>query len=388
MQAYKEPMRSSVLVAMFAVSSNALAQPAPTERQRQGAAALLAGELEEAEALYQQALAEPAPDAPVWFDLCLVRYAAGDFGGAINACYRALPADEARVLLLLREIALAMQTAEVRPGRVVVPEPTRSWFFAHNWLLKAVPFAEPTAEAGPVRVAAALPSRGVGADDVLPVDELARLRGARPVMPYRSKVSPDDYAGGVDVSPRVGVLFYAPDASPFLVGGRVEVVQRAPESYGHASYFGEYLHAPDGTGGLIAGGAGGAARGYSATAGFAIPWGRSEGRSGTFRNHVTGLHGQLRIGVHKELLLGHSWAISFEASIFGGLDLGQIAALIGHGFKNICLEDDEEDCPDIPDPYPDWPLGHWGLQAGFSIGQRFGHPPYPRAHVFGPMGGS
>jgi hypothetical protein len=28
------------------------------------------------------------------------------------------------------------------------------------------------------------------------------------------------------------------------------------------------------------------------------------------------------------------------------------------------------------------------IQAGISIGPRSGHPPYPRAHVFAPMGGS
>jgi len=57
-------MRSIALVATLAVSTSALAQASPTERQRQGAAALLAGRLEEAEALYQQALAEPSLDAP------------------------------------------------------------------------------------------------------------------------------------------------------------------------------------------------------------------------------------------------------------------------------------------------------------------------------------
>lgn len=383
-------MRTIVFVAALAVSSSALAQPAPTERQRQGAAALLAGKLEEAEALYQQALAEPTPDAPVWFDLCLVRYAAGDFGGAINACYRALPADEHRVLLLLQEIALAMQAAKIRPGSaVVVPEPTRAWFFPHNWLFKAMRFAEPPAEAGAVRVAAPLPSRGIGVDDVLQTGDLEGLRGTRPVMPYRFKAPPSDYGLGVDVAPRVGVLFYAPDASPFLVGARVAMIQRPPGSYGRALYFGEYLHAPDGTGGLIAGGAAGVTGWYAVSTGFAIPWGRSEGRSGTFRNHVTGLHGQVRVGAHKELLLGRSWAISFEASILGGLDFGQLAALFGHGLKDFCLElDDQDECPETPERYPNWPLGHWGFQAGISIGQRSGHPPYPRAHVFGPMGGS
>jgi len=106
----------AVATAMFAGAPAGLAQqapraqPAPSDLRRAGAAALEGGQLREALALYQRALAA-GDDARVWFDLCLVRYAAGDYGRAINACYRALPANEDRAITLLAQIAAAMAAA-------------------------------------------------------------------------------------------------------------------------------------------------------------------------------------------------------------------------------------------------------------------------------------
>ena len=90
----------SMLAAILAVSPAARAEPAPSDLQRAGAAALEDGRLGEALALYERALGTASNDGRVWFDLCLVRYAAGDYGRAINACYRALPADEGRAIML------------------------------------------------------------------------------------------------------------------------------------------------------------------------------------------------------------------------------------------------------------------------------------------------
>src|SRR5690606_24968925 len=68
--------------------------PAPEDLRRAGAEALEDGRLGEALALYERALGPARSDPRVWFDLCLVRYAAGDHGRALDACYRALPGDE------------------------------------------------------------------------------------------------------------------------------------------------------------------------------------------------------------------------------------------------------------------------------------------------------
>src|SRR6185295_13423950 len=117
---------SSVLIGVIAIAAvlarpaAAVAQPAPSDLPRAGAAALEDGRLGDALALYERALGPARSDARVWFDLCLVRYAAGDYGRALDACYRALPADEHRVILLLEQIAAAMRAAGVRPGALVV----------------------------------------------------------------------------------------------------------------------------------------------------------------------------------------------------------------------------------------------------------------------------
>jgi hypothetical protein len=380
-------MRWIAIAATLVASSAALAQP--SSRQREGAAALMAGRLAEAQAHYEAALAEPSPDAPVWFDLCLVRYAVGDYGRAINACFRALPADETRVIMLLQRISDAMSAAKLVPARVVVPEPLQPWFRTETWISQRLSASAPPAAASATRSVFAPPARGAGSYDVLPEDQLDGLRGAAPPLPYRISPRAADYTFGYDVSFRTGVLFYAPDTTPLVAGTRVEGRTHVPSSVSHASYFGEYLHALDGTGGVASVGAGARGGGYSGSYGFSVPWGRSEGRNALIRNHTFGLHGELRLGAYREIAIGRSWAIAFEGSVLGGIDLPNLAIEFGHAIKNGCIkEDDDDSCPEPTAANPDWPLFHWGVQLGISFGRREGHPPYRHAEVFAPMGGS
>jgi hypothetical protein len=424
----------------------AAAGPARSGLQRAGAAALFAGRLAEAEALYQQALAEPGPTAPIWFDLCLVRYAAGDYGRAINACYRALDGDEARVLRLLERIAAAMSDAGISASGVVLPEPVRAWFEPEQWLGAALAATAPRrsvtpetadaapqpaegppgpadapprpadapprpadappapadappapADAPPMRAdaavgAAADPARAPSAFDVIGPDQLDRLRGPAPPLPYAVPAPADDYGAGYDVSPRTGVLLYAPDTSPLVAGARVELRRRDWGSPGHTYYFGEYLHAVDGTGGIGAVGVGarvGLTGGIvSGSAGLAVPWGRSEGRRDVLiRDHTLGLHGEVRFGLHHEVMISRSRSVSFEGTLIAGLNLGKALIRFGDALGDLCADDDSDCGPDTPDANPSWPIGHVMLQLGVSFGWRGSHAPYARSEVFAPAGG-
>src|SRR5690242_16754856 len=74
-------------------STEAPPVPPPVDLIAAGSAALEAGKLDVAEATFSDALTRSSPgasQAAVWYDLCLTRYAAGAYGDAINACYRAL----------------------------------------------------------------------------------------------------------------------------------------------------------------------------------------------------------------------------------------------------------------------------------------------------------
>jgi hypothetical protein len=363
---------------------------AADELRRAGAAALEAGQLGEALRLYERARGLVKTDARIWFDLCLVRYSAGDYGRALDACYRALAAGEERVHLLLQQIGAAMRESRVRPGFLIVPEPAQRWYSAETWLPGMLAAEEPPEVAGATRAIDPEPLPAAGAARVVAVDRLDGMRGRRPILPYSVATRADDYRVGFDISPRAGLLFYAPDTTPLVGGGRLEWRWRNRDVQFHKFYFAEYLHAFDKTGGVGAIGYGGRGRTISGGIGLSVPWGRSEGRKDVLvPDHTLALHGELRIGVNRDVMIDRNWALAFEASIVGGLNLGKAMIRLGDKISDACDESKPGDCgPDTPDANPRWPLGHWLLQVGVSLGYRGRHPRYQRADVFTPMGGS
>jgi hypothetical protein len=370
-------------------ASPAAAQPAPEDLRRAGAEALEDGRLGEALALYERALGPTRSDPRVWFDLCLVRYAAGDFGRALNACYRALPADEVRVVALLERIAAAMRASGVRPGRLIVPEPELRWYAPDRRLSEVLRSSEPPpASAGAVRALDPAPLAAAGATDVIAGSRLDYLRGPRPTLPYHVPSRADDYGVGLDLSARGGLLFYAPDTTPLVSGARAEWRRRVHGTRTHTFQFAEYLHAIDETGGIGAIGTGGRGGRTSGSIGLAVPWGRSEGRRDVLiPDHTLALHGELRLGMFRDVMLDRSWALLFEGSLVAGLNLAKAAIRLRDNIKDACGAD-EPACPRTPDANPQWPLGHFMIQLGVSFGYRGRHPRYDRAEVFAPMGGS
>jgi hypothetical protein len=376
-----------------AVARPAIARPAPGDLRHAGAEALEDGRLGEALALYERALGPTRSDPRAWFDLCLVRYSAGDYGRALNACYRALPADEGRVVALLERIAAAMRASGVRPGRLIVPDPEQRWSSPDRWLSEALTSSEPPpAGAGAVRALDPEPlgaARAAGAADVIAADRLDHLRGPRPTLPYHVPSRADDYGVGLDLSARGGLLVYAPDTTPLVGGVRAEWRRRERGTRAHDLYFAEYLHAADETGGIGAVGLGGRGGKLSGSIGLSVPWGRSEGRRDVLiPDHTLALHGEVRLGVFRDVMIDRSWAVMFEGSLVAGLNLAKAAIRIGDKLSDACGADDPEDCPETPDANPGWPLGHFMIQLGVSFGFRGRHPRYDRAEVFAPMGGS
>ncbi len=364
-------------------------RPAPEDLRRAGAEALEDGRLGEALALYERALGPTRSDPRVWFDLCLVRYSAGDHGRALNACYRALNADEGRVVALLERIAAAMRASGVRPGRLIVPDPDPRWYSPDRWLSEALTSSElPPEDAGAVRALDPEPIAMAGAAGVIAADRLDHLRGPRPTLPYHVPSRGDDYGAGLDLSARGGLLFYAPDTTPLVGGVRAEWRRREHGTSTHTLYFAEYLHAVDETGGIGAFGYGGRGGKISGSIGLSVPWGRSEGRRDVLiPDHTLALHGEVRLGVFRDVMIDRSWAVMFEGSLVGGLNLGKAAIRLGDKISDACDVDDP-DCPRTPDGNPGWPLGHFMIQVGVSFGFRGRHPRYDRAEVFAPMGGS
>ncbi|HWU89736.1 MAG TPA: hypothetical protein VN253_20880, partial [Kofleriaceae bacterium] len=209
-----------------------------------------------------------------------------------------------------------------------------------------------------------------------------------PPFPYFIPSAATDYAVGLDLSARAGLLFYAPDTTRLVSGARVEFRRRAWGAPSHRFYFGEYLHALDKTGGIGAIGYGGRGVDVLSSIGLAVPWGRSEGRRDVLiPDHTLALHGELRFGLHRELMIDRSWEISFEATVVGGLNLGKAAIRLGNKISDACSTTDKN-CVRAPDGNPQWPLGHWMLQLGVSFGRRGGHPRYAQPEVFAPMGGA
>lgn len=374
-------------------TASAMAEPAgdATDRRR-ASEALVAGQLADADARYAALLAAAPIDADLWFDRCLVRYAQGDFGAAINACYRALGGGhQSRVIDLLSRIATAMGGGGIDPPNDLLPEPSEQWFTTPT-----LPVARPTARAtraieepeggGP-------PQRGTF--DVIAPERIASYRGTPPALPYQVAVRHEEYLRGFDVSLVIGALSYAPDAQRAVVGGRLAQFDRYP------TWFVEYLQAIDSSGGIATVGmeaglplAPPASGSYTSKArlspGFAlsIPWGRSVGRHALIDNYTTALHGEVRMSISGEVMLTRHRSLAIAATISGGLNLGKAALAIGRAFGDICLSDDETaSCPKSPDPNPGWPMYHWMARLSFTLGSRAGHRPYADYDTFHPIGG-
>jgi hypothetical protein len=375
-------MRWFLILGSLVAAQPAFADPAAT--------ALEAGRLDEADALYMRALAASPADAGLWMNMCIVRYAQGDFGRAINACYRGLPANQGRAIGLLHHIELAIRAQHLEPPQLLVPDPAQSWFVRQR-PDSPLSAGEPPAAARATRTAAVEPQPSISTFDVLPDDAVTKLRGRAPTLPYSIAPRNDDYRRGYDVSLRTGLLNYAPAASPFVAGARLEMREREPGVSSHIFYYGEYLHAYDNSGGIAAGGIGARDTVMSGAIGLAIPWGIAPGRDhATYPGHVTGLHAELRYGIHREFMIGRDFGADFEATLVGGLNLAKAAIRIGDGFSDVCFDNHEENCPHTPDGNPDWPMWHAMLQVGVSFGYRTGRPAYDHAELFTPfpMGGS
>ena len=115
------------------------------------------------------------------------------------------------------ESSKARQSAGVRPGALVVPEPVQRWFSADQWLPEALRVAErPPEAAGARRAIGPEPLRSAGSFAVIAEERLDRLRGPKPALPYRIPSPPDQYGIGLDVSARGGLLSYAPDTTPLV----------------------------------------------------------------------------------------------------------------------------------------------------------------------------
>jgi hypothetical protein len=377
-------------VALAAAAAPATAAPATADPAHDGAIALLDGRLDEAEVLYGRALAEHDPgrdQADIWFDLCLTRYAAGAFGDAINACYRALadPQLEPRVQALLAQIRDAIVHAGLDTADLVLPEPTADWAAPRLAITFALRGEAPSAFAVATRFVddPDRPSSQTSelVPDALPPDHADALRGPPPPLPYRVPGMPRDYTRGDDVDLKVAYFYYAHDASPFVVGAKYAHRWRTHGSAWRSQIYAEYLGAPDGTGGVGAIGFGEAGEfGLSLEEGLAVPWGKDDRRvHATIPGYAVSFDFQSRLTYRAELAIGGADKLSLELGLAGGINLAQFFVGFGKVLTgDVCTDDD---CPETF-----WPLMHGMVTVAIGFGRRAGGPAYDRPEVFAPLG--
>lgn len=394
-------MRRTHLASAFAVAAAATlapavvaAQPASTagDPLATGSAALEAGQLDVAESQFGQALARAAPgpaQAPIWYDLCLTRYAAGAYGDAINACYRALAEPLARehVVALLAFIHDAIVAARVDLAGVTLPDPDPQWFDPQPALglrIVGIPGDGTRDPAAPVGSASS-PGTAASIDAIAP-DIAARLSGAPPALPYSIKGKLTDYHTGIDLDAKTGLLFYAPDAGHVVVGGRFDYRRRSYGSGWHTHFYGEYLQGVDGKGGIAAVGWGQAAEhSLGIEEGLSVPWGKDDRRHDVLiPGYTIALHGELRVSYRYEVPLGRD-RLSFELSISGGLNLAKAMIRIKDGLADICTKDEQSECPKTPDHNNQWPMAHWMVNLAIGYGKRGHLARYDHSEVFAPV---
>ena len=353
-------------------------------RLREGAAALEAGRLEDARGWFTRALdSSDRVRAAAWFDLCLTYYAMGDLGRALNSCYRSLPTWPVRSLELLARIGERMQAAGLDLSGVLLPVPSPGWYDADAQLLQDLHADAPGPDSGAVRSRPlrSQAQRLAALSDPIPAERLDAFRVAAPPLPYRVPPRAGDYADGWDVALSTGALFYARDATPLVAGLQVAKLDRDYGDDHHRYFFGGYLQALDGNGGIAMGGIGAASSEGQArlggSAGLSIPWGKQDKIQGAlFPGYTLSLDADLRVTCRLELPLG----LYLEAAAAAGVNLGKLGALIVDGIGS-CRE-----C-ESTDHNPNWPIGHAMLTVDLGLGRRSGRPPYDHFEVFSPLGG-
>jgi hypothetical protein len=345
-----------------------LAAPARADSV-EGARLLEAGRLDEAEAVFEA----NTPNGWRELDLCLVHYAKGEYGKAIEACYRAL--DHLTTEKLAQDmLAVIHETmrAQGLTAQGLMPHPTRLWRSSNL----------------DHRIAGSHERAAVAAKPTEPVLTAmldAEVRGQAPPLPYRIPAGESDYKTGYDVVFVGGALFYGKDASPFVAGLRGEYRLHKPGENGFGHAWGEYLQAPDRSAGILAAGFGGASggaygeRGFGADVLFSIPFGKDDRRRDVlFPGYQTALMLGLRLTAHVELDLGPI-TIGVRPAIEGGFNIGKAFS----GDWPTPGEDEEEGGRDED---PTWEWTYWMVQLGVSVGVRRGYQRYHDEHVFAPSG--
>jgi hypothetical protein len=299
----------------------------PEELRARARAALLDGRLDDAEQLLGAALAERSDEisqAPLWHDLCLVRYAAGAYGDAINACYRAL-ADrdyEPYVEDALARIGDAIAASDLSLDGIVLPDPQTQWRNPRAQIHDAMVVDPLESAAGAVRDLRA-PSLEANLRDPLSADEADRLRGpARRLRGRVERLTPRSLGGGLGLDLKLGSLTYAPDTKPGVGGVRIDYRRLDLDGGWHGHAFAEYLHAFDGTGGIGAAGYGWEEEIFGVELAASLPW----GKHGT--DTVAGMHAEARGAFRFELVWWTERRAVFEVWFAVGVDAGKALLLV------------------------------------------------------------
>jgi hypothetical protein len=346
-----------------------LAAPA---RADEGARLLEAGRLDEAEAVFT---AKP-PSGWRDFDLCLVHYAKGEYGKAIEACYRALDSFTTEKLAQqMLAVIHATMRAQGLTAHGLMPHPTRLWHTASLDHRIAGSRERATVAAAPV-------------EPLLAATLDTDLRGRAPPLPYRIPAGKSDYTTGYDVVLVTGALFYGKDASPFVAGLRGEFRLHRPGENGYGHAWGEYLQAPDRSAGIAAIGFGGASggdygeRGFGADLMFSVPFGKDDRRQDVLvPGYQTAVMLAARVTAHYELDLG-SITIGFHPAVDGGINISKVFS----GDTCFTMNDECEDKQSADEKSPTWKWTYWMVQLGVSVGIRRGSQRYHDEHVFAPSG--
>lgn len=348
---------------------------------RAGARLLEAGRLQEARAPFLRALAVGFDiGAAASFNLCLTDYALGDYGRAINECYQALELEPERVLELLDRIGDRLAAAGIYTHDLLLPEPEPGWRQLAGSVKSYAPVALPVVEGAtrlrPPPVIAPL-------EGPVPEARLPRLGAQPPANPYRELPSARDYTVGYDAQLLLGALFYAPDTEPAVAGMRISRRTRAHGAEGYVYWFGEYLHAVEGGGGVAAIGPGLAREnGIGLHTGLSVPWGRDARRqNAAFPGYTLALHFDLGASYRYEITVGRVWRVTLQADAGFGLNLGKGLSRIKDNWDNLGCDDCES-----PDRSPHWPTAHGVIALGIGIGKRAGYARYARYDVFAPIG--
>ena len=359
--------RSVVVISALAPAvATASPSPAVVAKLESGEAALVAGRLPDAEAAFKGVLDQVAVAERgwVWLDLCLTHYASGAYGRAIDDCYRAIAqpmtdkAITAQVIQLLSRIGQQLRGTDL--GDLRLPEPDPRWFVAPRSALVGSLVLEPP--------------RPFAALDVVPAEQVDRIAGAPPPLPYSIKPAREEYTSGIDIAAKSGFLFYAPDADHTVVGAQARFHWKPDYHYRDKLLYLEYLQGTDGHSGIGAMGIGVTSpdSAFIYEAGLAIPWGRDHRRvDAMFPGYTTGFEPTARWSYHHELANG----FMIEASLSGGFNIGKVLDTL---LDDSCH--DRSGC----EIDPEWAGYHWMFDIGLGFASRHYGRPYAHAEAFAP----